>query len=98
MNENRFFKVDSLAYEQARNILDSTLNLSNNETCIEPMASAPKDENGKTVISIRSIHCNMEPFKSVISSLIANGDAIEIEQNEYESVFPSVGGGIAEAL
>lgn len=96
MNENRFFRVKPMAYEQARNVIDSELNLSNEETCIEPMTSAPKFENDNVAISIRSIHCNTEPFQSVISNLLANGDAIEITKNEYESVFPS--GGITEAL
>ena len=89
---NKFFKVNPESYEETRLSIDSILGLSNGETIIEPLSTAPKKTNGDVVISIRSVHCSVQPFLNAINSLVENGTAIEISKDEYNSVFPAGNG------
>jgi len=85
---SRFFTVEPTAYEQTRLNVDAAWGFSENETSIEPLATAPKDADGRVLIGIRTIHCDMEPFKSAVDGLLASGSATEITQAQYEAALP----------
>ena len=86
---NRFFTVEPTAYEQTRLALDAAWGFPQGETSIEPLATAPKDQSGNVLIAIRSLHCDMEPFKSAVEGLLASGAAIELTQAEYGGALPA---------
>jgi hypothetical protein len=87
---SRFFTVEPPAYEQTRLNVDAAWGFSATETSIEPLATAPKDSSGNVLIAIRSIHCEMEPFKSAVEGLLASGAAAEITEAQYEAALPQV--------
>jgi hypothetical protein len=85
---NRYFTVEADAYEQARFAVDAAWGFSETETSIEPLATAPKDQSGQVLIAIRTVHCDMEPFKSAVEGLLGGGAATEITQAQYEAALP----------
>jgi hypothetical protein len=91
--DNRFFVVQPATYEQARHDLDAAWGMKADETVIEPLATAPKDESGNVLIAIRSVHCEMEPFKSAVEALLGSNAATEVTQAEYEAALPQTQGG-----
>jgi hypothetical protein len=90
---NRYFTVEADAYEQARFAVDAAWGFSETETSIEPLATAPKDQGNNVLIAIRAVHCDMEPFKSAVESLLGSNAAAEITQAEYEAALPQTQGG-----
>lgn len=88
MSTNQFFTVEPTAYEQTRLAMDSAWPFPQGETSIEPLATAPKASNGNALIGIRTMHCNMEPFRSAIAALLDSNAATEITQAEYEAALP----------
>jgi hypothetical protein len=86
---SRFFTVEPNAYEQTRLAVDAAWVFPEGETSIEPLATAPKDQSGNVLIAIRTVHCDLEPFKSAVEGLLANSDATEITQAEYEAALPA---------
>jgi hypothetical protein len=93
MSNNRFFTVDPTAYEQTRLAMDAAWPFPAGETSIEPLATAPKNQSGNVLIAIRTVHCDMEPFKSAVESLLGSNAATEITQAEYEAALPQTQGG-----
>lgn len=85
----RYFKVQPLSYEQTRFALDQAAGFGSHETVYEPLATAPKDSNGQVLIAIRTVHCDMEPYKSAVEGLLVSGAATEITQAEYEAALPA---------
>lgn len=88
MNEMRCFKAAIHAYESTRHALDAAVPMPQGETVYEPLANAPKTDNGDALIAIRTEHCQVEPYKSAVESMLASGDATEITQAEYEAALP----------
>jgi len=90
---NRCFLVEPTAYEQTRLAVDAAWVFPEGETSIEPLATAPKDQSGNVLIAIRTVHCDLEPFKSAVESLLGSNAATEITQAEYEAALPQPEGG-----
>jgi hypothetical protein len=90
---NRYFKVRAQDYEQTRLALDQAAGFGPHETVYEPLATAPLASDGDALISIRTEHCEMEPYAGAIASLLGGGSAIEITQAEYEAALPQTQGG-----
>ena len=86
---NRYFRVLPQDYEQARLAVDAAWGFPAGETSIEPLATAPRYQSGQVLIAIRTVHCDLEPFKSAVEGLLANSDATEITQAEYEAALPA---------
>lgn len=86
---NRFFKVTPQDYEQTRLALDQAAGFGPHETVYEPLATAPLAPDGDVLISIRSEHCELEPYASAVTSLLDSNAATEITQAEYEAALPS---------
>ena len=87
--ELRYFTVQPLAYEQTRLAVDAAWGFPEGETSIEPLATAPKNQSGNVLIAIRTVHCDMEPFKSAVETLLGSGAAAEMTQPEYEAALPA---------
>lgn len=85
---NRYFRVLPQPYEQTRLALDQAAGFGPHETAYEPLATAPTDANGDVYISIRTEHCQIEPYKSAVESMLASGDATEITQVDYDAALP----------
>lgn len=85
---NRYFQCNANAYESTRLALDSAVPMPQNETVYEPLATAPKTSNGGVLIAIRTEHCQVEPYKSAVESMLASGGATEITQAQYEAAIP----------
>jgi hypothetical protein len=89
---NKYFSVQPEAYESTRLALDLAIPIPPGETIYEPLKSAPKNAEGNVLISIRSEHCEIEPFKSAVESLIGSGAAVEISEPEFLTNFINVNG------
>jgi len=90
MNELRYFRsINPQAYEATRLALDAAVPMPQGETVYEPLGTAPKADNGHVLIAIRTEHCQIEPYKSAVESMLTSGDATEITQAEYEAALPT---------
>lgn len=89
MNKLRHFRsTNPQSYEAVRLSLDAAVPMPQGETVYEPLASAPRADNGDVLIAIRSEHCQMEPYKTAVESMLASGDAAEITKADYEAALP----------
>jgi hypothetical protein len=80
---NRYFECQPEPYESTRVTLSSAIPLPPGEILYEPLETAPKKHNGNVLISIRSEHCEREPFLSAVNALMQSNAAQEISEQEY---------------
>lgn len=58
-------------------------------TCIDPVAVAPRDSEGRILLALRPSFVTYEPAASMLPQLLASGAVEEIDADEYEPVGPA---------
>lgn len=89
----RFFRTaDDAVYEQTRLGLDAAWGHptpdGKTQTCIEPAATAPRDQQGRIVLAVNDEFCAYEAVAAVLPSLLASGAVEEISEGEYRASLP----------
>lgn len=86
----RFFATPSAElYEQTRLSLDAAWGLPNNRgtaTCINPVAVAPRDSQGRVLLAVDDEWCEWEPAATILPQLLASGAVVEIDSAAYHAV------------
>jgi hypothetical protein len=86
----RFFATPSAElYEQTRLSLDAAWGLPNDKgtaTCINPVAVAPRDSQGRVLLAVADEWCEWEPAATILPQLLASGAVVEIERADYQAV------------
>ncbi len=88
MNNQKYFSIDPIEYENIRENLDTIVNMPSGETVCSPSQNCLKDVSGNIVIAIRLEHCNLSPYKEEIGAAISGGFCNEITKEEYDSCVP----------
>lgn len=89
MNQ-RFFRSDAATYEAIRLQLDAAWGHPSNvaETCFQPLASAPRDSEGRALLAVLPEFCDYPAVASVLPQLLASGAVAEIDEATYRAVLP----------
>jgi hypothetical protein len=86
----RFFATqDAELYEQTRLALDDAWGLPNDRgtaTCINPVAVAPRDSQGRVLLAVADEWCEWEPAGTILPQLLTSGAVVEIEAADYHAV------------
>lgn len=82
----RFFHCDPDAYEAARIALDAALPMPPGETVYEPLATAPRREDGRVVVAFHAGDCDRPPYLAFLAAALADGTAVEISEEDYLAV------------
>jgi len=79
-------------YEQARLTLDAAWGHPNESTktvtCIDPVAVAPRDSQGRIVLAVRDQFCEYSVAVDLLPQLLASGVVEEIDEATYHAAFP----------
>jgi hypothetical protein len=85
----RYFCTGSDAvYEQARTALDVAWGLPDDKgtaTCIEPAATAPRDQQGRIVLAVNDEFCSFTVAVDLLPQLLAGGAVEEIGAAAYHA-------------
>jgi hypothetical protein len=84
----KFFRAADTVYEQARLALDAAWGLPNDNgtaTCIEPAASAPREEQGRIVLAVDDEFCAYPVAVDLLPQLLASGAVEEIDRATYRA-------------
>ena len=89
MSQRYFRTNDANLYESIRLQLDAAWGHPTPDgktlTCIDPMASAPRDASGEVVLAVRAEWCNWEPVSTLLPQLLASGGVEEISAAAYDA-------------
>lgn len=83
------------AYENARLTLDAAWGHPNEstktETCIDPAAVAPRDQQGRIVLAVDDAFCEYPAAAQMLAYMLGTGDVTEITESDYrQAVEPQV--------
>jgi hypothetical protein len=87
----RYFRCEAgdAAYEQARLALDAAWGHPNpatkTTTCIDPAAVAPRDQQGRIVLSVTHEFCAYPAAEQMLLLMLGNGAAVEITEAYYRA-------------
>ena len=82
----RFFRSDDDAlYEQVRLGLDGAWQHVPPTTCIQPAATAPRDDAGRIVLAVRQEFTEFPAAAAILPGLLASGQVVEISEAEYRA-------------
>lgn len=87
----RYFRTaDAGLYESIRLQLDAAWGHPNADTmtCIDPVAVAPRDGQGRVLLAVNDEFCAYEDVAVVLPGLIASGSVEEIDEAAYQPVAP----------
>ena len=76
-------------YEQARKALDAAWGLGLPATCIEPAATAPRDDQGQIVLAVDGEFCAYSVAAELLPQLLASGAVTEITDADYRAAVES---------
>jgi hypothetical protein len=81
----RYFRASASVYEQVRVTLDAAWGHPGPAaiTCIEPAATAPRDEAGRVLLAVDAAFCEYAAARELLLNLLASGDVDEIEKADY---------------
>lgn len=85
----RYFRSTDSVYEQARAGLDAEWGLPNDKgttTCIEPVATAPRDSQGRIVLAVSNEFLAYPAATQMLEYMIGIGDVTEISASDYHAV------------
>lgn len=74
---------DDGLYESVRLSLDAVWGHADPVTCVTRASEAPRDDQGRIVLSVREEFLSFEAVKQVLPSLLASGVVVEIDEAEY---------------
>lgn len=87
----RFFRTakDDL-YEAVRLQLDAEWGhpSGGTVTCIEPAATAPRDEAGRILLAVQTSFAEIDIVAEMLADLLASGDVEEIDESAYINSLP----------
>jgi len=92
----RFFRcvAGDAAYEQARLALDAAWGHPTPDgltlTCIEPAATAPRDKQGRIVLSVQDAFAEFPAAAEMLPAMLQSGAVAEITEAEYRAALPQV--------
>lgn len=92
----RFFRclAGDAAYEQARLALDAAWGHPTpsglTTTCFEPAVTAPRDRQGRVVLSVQNEFAEFPAAAQLLPQLLASGAVEEISEAEYRAALPSL--------
>lgn len=82
----RFFRSnDDALYEQVRLGLDRAWGHVPPTTCIQPAATAPRDDTGRIVLAVRREFTEFPAAAAILPDLLASGQVVEISEAEYRA-------------
>lgn len=84
----RFFRATATVYEQARAALDAAWGLPNDRgtvTCIEPVATAPRDAHSRVLLAVDDEFCSYSVAVDLLPQLLASGAVEEISEATYRA-------------
>ena len=89
----RYFRTsDDSVYEQARLALDAAWGHPTPDgltiSCIEPAATAPRDELGRIVLAVNEEFCQYSVAVDLLPQLLASGAVEEIDRATYRASLP----------
>lgn len=81
----RFFVADAATYEAVRVGLDAAWGhpKPGAVTCIEPAATAPRDDAGLVLLGVNAEFCEFPEARDTLAQLLAGGSVEEITEAEY---------------
>lgn len=87
----RYFAADATTYEAVRSGLDAAFGHPgpSAQTCVEPAATAPRDEDGRVVLAVVDEFIALEAVQSVMPDLLSSGAVDEITAEEYLAAVPA---------
>ena len=91
----RFFRCNAgdAVYEQVRSTLDAAWGLPNSDTktatCISPAAVAPRDAQGRIVLSVNDEWCEYTVACDLLPEMLASGAVSEITADQYAACVTS---------
>lgn len=84
----RYFVIAPQPYETTRLALDAQRNVPSGETTYEPLATAPRTQDGRALLAVRAEHCQLPEIAAAIAAMLASGDGTEISEAEYVAFLP----------
>ena len=90
----RYFRTtDATLYESVRLQFDAAWGHPTPDgqtlTCIDPVAVAPRDSQGRILLAVNDEFCQWEPAATMLPQLLASGAVEEITVSEYVPVSPA---------
>lgn len=91
----RYFRTsDAALYESIRLQLDAAWGHPTPDgktlTCIDPVAVAPRDGQGRVLLAVNDEFCEYEAVAAVLPGLLASGAVAEITEAQYYAALPQV--------
>ena len=89
----RYFRTaDAALYESIRLQLDAAWGHPNADTvtCIDPVAVAPRDGQGRVLLAVNDEFCEYEAVAAVLPDLLASGAVTELTEAQYRAGLPQV--------
>ena len=91
----RYFRTaDAGLYESIRLELDAAWGHPTPDgktlTCIDPVAVAPRDGQGRVLLAVNDEFCEYEAVAAVLPGLLARGAVAEITEAQYYAALPQV--------
>ena len=87
MSQRYFRTNDANLYESIRGQLDAAWGHPTPDgktlTCIDPIASAPRDIAGQILLAVQDEWCNWTPVATLLPQLLASGTVQEIDSAAY---------------
>jgi hypothetical protein len=81
---HRYFRTaDAALYEQVRLGLDAAWGHVPPTTCIDPAATAPRDDAGRIVLAVRQEFTEFPAAAAILPDLLASGAVEEIDRATY---------------
>lgn len=89
----RFFRTASAElYESIRLQLDAAWGHPDEqtETCIDPAAVAPRDQQGRIMLAVDADFCQYDEVAAILPELLASGAVEEIDAATYQASLPTL--------
>jgi len=81
---HRYFRTaDAALYEQVRLGLDAAWKHQSPTTCIDPVAVAPRDVDGRIVLAVNTEFTEFPAAAAILPDLLASGVVEEIDRPTY---------------
>lgn len=88
----RYFRSTDAVLEQVRLSLDSAWGFpdagTKTSTALDPASTSPHDEQGRVYVVVSAAYCEYIMPSQMLPELLASGVVEEIDNAEYERVFP----------
>lgn len=85
MMQQFFRTADAALYEQVRLGLDATWGHVPPTTCIDPVAVAPRDPQGRVLLAVQPEFVAFDAVAAMLPALLASGAVEEIDEATYKA-------------